>query len=298
MQSVRHRTIVTNHRWASRLTPYLYMLPALFLAIVFCLWPFVKTIINSLSIVSYSGEIVEYVGLDNFKELFANPSFRTSVSNTFRFTALFVPANIIICMGCALLCYRKRRGTAFNELLFFLPMAVAMSSAALIFKALFNPMIGVVNWILRVDINWFNDPSKAMFTLVALGVWLDIGLDFILLLAALRNVPPQLLESAELEGAGAWRKFFNIQLPFISPTLLFVLCTNIKDAMLISAPVLILTEGGPYRSTQTLVYQMYLEGFRSGNYTLGSTISVVVFLLTLVLLLLLFKFEKRGVYYS
>lgn len=298
MQPAQHRNIVTNHRMISKITPYFYMLPALFLAAVFCLWPFVKTIINSLSIVNYSGKVVEFVGLENFKELFASSSFRTSLKNTFRFTALFVPANVIICMGCALLCYRKRKGTAFNELLFFLPMAVAMSSAAMIFKALFNPMIGVVNWVLGVDINWFNDPSKAMFTLVTLGVWLDIGLDFILLLAALRNVPQQLLESAELEGAGAWSKFWRIQLPLVTPTLLFILCTNIKDAMLIAAPVMILTEGGPYRSTQTLVYQMYLEGFRSGNYTLGSTISVVVFLLTLVLMLLLFRFEKRGVYYS
>lgn len=298
MQSVRHRTIVTKHKQLSKTTPYLYMLPALALAFVFCLWPFFKTIVNSLSIVNYSGKIVQFVGLDNFRELFASSSFRISLKNTFRFTAIFVPVNVVICMLCALLCYRKRRGTAFNELLFFLPMAVAMSSAAMIFKALFNPMIGVVNWILGVDINWFNDPSKAMFTLVTLGVWLDIGLDFILLLAALRNVPPQLTESAELEGAGAWRKFRSVQLPLITPTLMFVVCTNIKDAMLISAPVMILTEGGPYRSTQTLVYQMYLEGFRSGNYTLGSTISVVVFLLSLVLLLLLFRFEKRGVYYS
>lgn len=298
MQSVRHRTIVTKHKSISKITPYLYMLPALFLAVVFCLWPFFKTIINSLSIVNFSGKVVEFVGLENFKELFASTSFRISLKNTFRFTAIFVPVNVVICMTCAMLCYRKRKGAAFNELLFFLPMAVAMSSAAMIFKTMFNPTIGVINWLLGVDINWFNDPSKAMFTLVTLGVWLDIGLDFILLLAALRNVPPQLLESAELEGAGVWRKFFHIQLPFISPTLMFVVCTNIKDAMLISAPVMILTEGGPYRSTQTLVYQMYLEGFRSGNYTLGSTISVVVFLISLVLLLLLFRFEKRGVYYS
>jgi sn-glycerol 3-phosphate transport system permease protein len=241
---------------------------------------------------------VEFVGLDNFRELSASGNFRDSLRNTFRFTAMFVPANILACLGAALLCYRKRRGTAFNELLFLLPMAVALSSAALIFKAMFNPTIGIVNWILGIDVDWFNDPAMAMFTLVALGVWLDIGLDFVLLLAALRNVPTQLVEAAAMEGANAWRKFFSIQLPMISPTLLFVVCTNVKDALLISAPVMILTEGGPYRSTQTLVYQMYLEGFKSGNYTLGSTIGVVVFLLSVVMLLLLFRFEKRGVYYA
>lgn len=298
MQSTPHRTIVTRHRRLSRIAPYLCFLPALALAVTFSLWPFFKTVVNSLSIVNLSGRIVEFVGLDNFRELSASGNFRDSLRNTFRFTAMFVPANILACLGAALLCYRKRRGTAFNELLFLLPMAVALSSAALIFKAMFNPTIGIVNWILGIDVDWFNDPAMAMFTLVALGVWLDIGLDFVLLLAALRNVPTQLVEAAAMEGANAWRKFFSIQLPMISPTLLFVVCTNVKDAMLISAPVMILTEGGPYRSTQTLVYQMYLEGFKSGNYTLGSTIGVVVFLLSVVMLLLLFRFEKRGVYYA
>ncbi len=297
-RTLQPRKIVTRHKLMGKVTPYLYMLPALVIAGIFCFWPFFKTIANSFSLVNMAGRNVAFVGLDNYKELFASESFRTSLYNTLRFTLMFVPSNIIICMACALLTYRKRRGTAFNEVLFFLPMAVAMSSAALIFKALFNPSIGVINYILGTNINWFNDPHMAMFTLVTLGVWLDLGLDFILLLAALRNVPQQLTEAAELEGAGAWTKFWKIQLPLITPTMLFILCTNIKNAMLISSPVIILTEGGPFRSTQTLVYQMYVEGFKSGNYTAGSTISVVVFLLTLVLLLLLFRFERRGVYYS
>ena len=137
-----------------------------------------------------------------------------------------------------------------------------------------------------------------MALLVIAGVGLDIGLDFLLFSAALRNVPTDLLEVAQIEGANGRQTFRYLQGPLISSTLLFVIVTNIKDAMLISSPVMILTEGGPFRSTQTLVYQMYLDGFRSGNYAMGSTIATVVFLLTFSVLLLLMRLERRRVYYQ
>lgn len=285
-------------RRLGKVSPYLYFLPAVVLALAFSYWPFIKTLVNSFHIVNFKGELVRFVGLENYVRLADNASFLTSLKNTVRFTLIFTPVNMIACLGLALLSQRQRRGSPFNELLFFLPMAVSMSSAALIFKALFNPTIGIVNWVLGTDINWFNDPTHAMTTLVVLGVWLDVGLNFILLLTALRNVPKQYLEAAAMEGCSWWRTLISIQLPLISPTLVFVLMTGVKDAMLMSGPVIIMTEGGPYRSTQTLVYQMYLEGFTSGNYTLGSTLSVVIFLFTLVVMLGLLAFERRRVHYS
>jgi sn-glycerol 3-phosphate transport system permease protein len=101
-----------------------------------------------------------------------------------------------------------------------------------------------------------------------------------------------------MEGAGAVAKFFRIQLPLISPTILFIVSTRLRDSMLLSGPVLVMTEGGPLRSTQTLVYQMYIEGFSGGNYSKGSAISVVVFLLTFLMILLAFRFERRRVFYQ
>ncbi|MGI6432447.1 MAG: carbohydrate ABC transporter permease [Sphaerochaetaceae bacterium] len=201
-------------------------------------------------------------------------------------------------MIAALLVYKKRRLTAFNETLFMLPMAVAMSSSALIFKALFNPTIGVVNYLLGLSIQWFDDPAWAMLTIVLLGVWMALSLDFLLLLGALRSVPPQLIESAQMEGAGALATFFRIQLPLISPTILFIFSTRLRDSMLLGAPVMVMTAGGPQKSTQTLVYQMYVEGFVSSNYSKGSAISVIVFALTFILIFLAFRFERRGVFYQ
>ena len=176
-------------------------------------------------------------------------------------------------------------------------MAVGMSSMLMILKMMFNPTIGIINRLIGVNIQWFNDPNAAMALLVIAGVFLDIGFDFLLFSAALRNVPNDFKEVALINGANGFQIFRHLELPLIAPTLIFIVVTNIKNAMLISAPVLILTEGGPFRSTQTLVYQMYLEGFKSGNYALGSAIAIVVFLLTFAALLILLHLERRRIYY-
>lgn len=282
----------------SHFKPYALILPALVLAAVFAYRPFFMTILNSLHTVSIQGRRLSFVGLENYRRLFANPSFQTSLVNTLRFTLYFVPVNILVCLGAALLSNRKGKLATLNQLFFFLPMAVGLSSAMMIMKMIFNPSIGIVNQLLGLDIQWFNDKQAARWLLVIAGVYLDIGLDFLLLHAALRNVPSELLEVAKLEGASGLQIFRYLQFPMIAPTFVFVLMSNIKDAMLISSPVLILTEGGPFRSTQTLVYQMYLEGFKSGNYAMGSAIAIVVFALTFIALLLLLQLERRRVYYQ
>lgn len=125
-----------------------------------------------------------------------------------------------------------------------------------------------------------------------------MGFDFMLLLAAIRNVPQELSEAAVIDGAGYWKKTFNVTIPMITPTLFFVTCTNIVTGLTMVAPVMILTQGDPLGQTSTLTYYIYTAGFRSLNYTLGSTASIIAFLLTLVFLLVNFLYEKRGVVYE
>ncbi|HZJ88836.1 MAG TPA: sugar ABC transporter permease [Sphaerochaeta sp.] len=283
---------------ATHITPYLLIAPAVLLALLFSYWPFVISFFNSLHTLSLTGRRTAFIGLENYRRLFANPSFQQSLSNTLRFTLFFVPTNIAICLSAALLSNRAGKLAKLNQIFFFLPLAVGLSSSMMIIKMMFNPSIGIVNQLLRIDIQWFSSKRAAMALLVIAGVSLDIGLNFLLLSAALRNVPKSLHEVAQIEGANELQTFWYLEGPMISSTLLFVVVTNIKDAMLISAPVMILTEGGPFRATQTLVYQMYLEGFKSGNYAVGSTIATIVFSLTFLILLIFMRIEHRRVFYQ
>ncbi|HKM07617.1 MAG TPA: sugar ABC transporter permease, partial [Sphaerochaeta sp.] len=168
---------------------YILLLPAIALAFLFAYRPFFRTVANSLFNLSIIGKRTSFVGFANYQRLFLSASFQDSLSNTLRFTLFFVPTNLVICLGAALLANRKGKLASLNQIFMFLPMAVAMSSSMMLFKMMFNPSIGIMNTLLGADIQWFNDPKAAMLLLVIAGVWLDIGFDFLLLVSALRNVP-------------------------------------------------------------------------------------------------------------
>ncbi len=281
-----------------KVRPYLYILPILLFAIGFVYYPFIKTFLYSFSTVNAKGIITGWAGLDNFQYVFSRRDFKTALENTLKFTAVNVPVTVVITMGLALLASRKRRLSPVYETLFTLPMAIAMSAAAMIFKVLLNPTVGFLNHALGLDLGWYQSREHALGGIMMLTVWMGLGFNFLLFLSAFRAVPEQLTEAGTIDGAGPLTRFFRIQLPLISPTILFVALTNMVLAMMVSGPVIILTQGGPARSTATLIFMMYNSGYGSANYSLSACISLVAFALTFFLTLLAFYVEKRRVHYQ
>ena len=179
-----------------------------------------------------------------------------------------------------------------------MPMTVSMAAITLIFKVLLNPTVGFVNYALGLRVGWYTDRHTAMSGILLLTIWMGIGFNYLLFLSAFRAVPEDMLGSARLDGAGPLTVLWRIQIPMISPTILFVACTNMIQAMMTSGPILILTQGGPPRSTTTLIYLMYTAGYRSSNYGLASAVSLVAFALTLTFAALLLWLERRKVHYQ
>lgn len=277
--------------------PYIYILPSLMLALLFVYYPFIRSVISSFFNVRTNGSLGSFAGLDNYRKLLEAGIFQESLSNTFLFMLLFVPINLAFIFLLVLLTEKKRKGCAIFETVFMLPMAMGMSSAALLFKYMFNPTTGVINRIFHSNIQWNNEALPAMFSVVFLGVFLDVGLDYILLLSAMRNQDKGPIEAAMVDGASAAGIFWRIKLPAITPTLSFILFVSIKDALLISAPIMVMTEGGPYRSTQTIVYYYYIEAFRNSSYSIAAAISTLVFIIAGVIILIAGILEKRMVEY-
>jgi sn-glycerol 3-phosphate transport system permease protein len=278
--------------------PYLYLFPALGLIIVFKYYPFVKTISMSAFLVNANGLPVEFVGLENYIGLFKDPRFLQSIGNTFKYVVCVVPLTIVLAYALALLANKKRRVSRLYETMFSLPMAISMSVAALIFQLLLNPNIGAVNYILNISVRWFTDARYALTAIMIIGIWMGIGMDFLFLLSAVRNVPEELLECAAIEGAGTCRKIIHIYLPITSPTLFFLLCTNLAGAMMMSDLVIILTNGGPGNATSTIMYYMYNKAFYLYSYGSSYAAAVVGFIIAFILILINFRFEKKGVHYS
>ncbi|MBR2053942.1 MAG: sugar ABC transporter permease, partial [Clostridia bacterium] len=202
---------------------------------------------------------------------------------------------VVITVLLARLCALKKPGHSVYELLFALPMAVSMSAAALMFKMLLSPVASPINAFLGLNLDWLGNRDTAMWGIVSLTIWMGLGFNYLLFLSAFRNVSKSMLEAAQMDGAGPIRRFFHIELPAISPTLFYVICTNLVQAIMTSGPIIILTDGGPARSTTTMIFMMYSSGYGSSDYSLAACISLITFLMTLLFTIGAFALEGKKV---
>jgi sn-glycerol 3-phosphate transport system permease protein len=168
----------------------------------------------------------------------------------------------------------------------------------MVFKSMFSPTLGFINAFFGSSLGWFESRYTAIYTVIILTVWMGVGFDFLLFQSALRGIPNHVMEAARLDGASFFKRLFKIQLPMISPTILYVVCTNTVLAMMCSGPMIIITQGGPSRSTTTLMYMMFASGYGSSNYSLAAVVSLVAFVLTFSFTILAFVFERKKVHYQ
>ncbi len=277
---------------------FLMILPMLLFSIIFVYYPFIKTIVHSFSIVNAKGVIKGFAGLDNYRYVFGRSDFRDALKHTLILTFINVPVTLLITIGLALLAEKKRKLSPFYETLFALPMSVSMSAACMIFKSMFSPGVGFINYFFGIKCGWFESQETALLSCLLITIWMGIGFDFMILLSALRSIPKQIIETTRVDGIGALRRIFLVQLPLISPTIFYVFCTNLVLAMMTSAPMIIILGSTPEAaSASTLMSMMYRSGISASDYSLAAVLSITAFLLTLLFTLLSFLFERRKVHY-
>lgn len=258
------------------LKAYLFLLPALLLSLVFYIIPSLSALVESFLVVSNQGKINGFAFLNNYKILFSDKSFINAVKNTLIFVSLFVPLNTFFTLLAASLTRRKSKFSFIPEFIFFMPLAVSLAAYSVTFKEIFRGTNSVINSILGTSFTGITTPHGAMIVLVLLGISLDFGLDYILLLCSFRSIDKSIIEAARIDGAGGERLFFSIELPQVKHTVLVTIFLALKDALLISSPVIILTQGGPYRSTESVMFYYYTEAFRSGNRAVQNTLSSLI----------------------
>lgn len=298
MRKSTHIRAGSNLRLTHKVEPYLFLLPALFFAVAFTYYPFFETIVNSFFKLNVHAQRTTFIGFKNYASVLNNTNFKNAFWNSLRFTFMTVPFNILISLTLAMLAERKQRFHHIYEVLFSLPMAISMSAACMIFKLLLNNSIGLFNYTFGLDIAWFFDRLYAMPGLAAITVWMSLGYEFLFLNAALRNMPQDILEAAKVDGARWHQRTLRIVLPLISPTLFYLACLDIVTNMMMAGPALVLTNGGPRKSTETLVFHMYQQTVSSTSMGYGYAVSIIIFLVVFLMIMLTFRFEKKGVFYS
>ena len=282
---------------AAKINPYFYLVPSMLIFAVFLFYPFFKTIYLSLYKTNKMGEAKLFVGLENYKALLSSPSFHNSLKVTLIFVSVVVIGSMFLGLVAAVLCNKAFPGIRFFGTAYALPMAIASSSAAMIFQIMLHPAVGIVNKLLNLDINWLNDPKTALWCVAILTAWLNSGINFLYFSAGLGNIDETIYERASVDGASGIQQFFSLTLPGLSPIMFYTLVVNIIQAFQSFGQIKILTEGGPNESTNVIVYSIYRDAFF--NYRFGSAAaqSVILFLIVMVITLIMFRMEKKGVKY-
>lgn len=281
----------------ARFGPYGYLAPSLLVFGVFLFYPFFKTIFISLYKTNKMGQPKLFVGLGNYAELITSKTFANSLMVTLIFVVIVVAGSMLLGLTAAVLCNKAFPGIRIFSTAYALPMAIASSSAAMIFKIILHPSVGILNKLTGLTINWINDPKYALVCVALLTAWLNSGINFLYFSAGLANIDESIYERASVDGANGVQKFFSLTLPGLSPIMFYTLVVNIIQAFQSFGQVKLLTQGGPGESTNLIVYSIYRDAFF--NYRFGSAAaqSVILFLIVMALTLVMFRIEKKGVKY-
>lgn len=278
--------------------PILYLAPAFILLGIFVYYPFFKTIGESFFLLNSMGEIREFVGFENYVNVINNKKFIQSIFNTLKFVVFTVPFSVGLSFILAMMASKKRKASILYETFFSLPMAMSMSVSAMIFELMFSPTLGIVNSVLSLDIKWLSDKNTALWVLIIIQVWMNLGFNFLFILSSIRGISEELIESANIEGANPVQKAFHIVMPLVSPTLFFLICNSLAKMIMMSGLSLVLTQGGPQGSTETMISFMYKQATENANYNNAYASAIIAFGITMIATIITFVYEKKGVNYD
>lgn len=278
-----------------------FLLPSLLGLLIFTVLP----MLASLGLTMFEWDLLttpEFVGFDNFKHLFTDPTFWQSLSHTLYFIVGYVPIVIVLGLCVALLLNQKIKGRSFSRAAFFTPVISSWVAVSLLWMWIFRPKYGILNYLLGLfsitGPNWLYDTHWAMPAIIITSIWKDIGYIMIMYIAGLQNIPDEYYEAAALDGASRWQKLIYITLPMLSPTTFFALMISLINSFQVFDQVWIMTQGGPANSTTTLVQQIVMNATRYGRYGYAAAISWVLFLIIFGFTVLQNHLQKRWVFYE
>ena len=281
--------------------PYALLAPQILVTVVFFFLPAFQAVWFSFQLQDAFGLNTEFVGLQNFDELFRDSRYLESFKVTALFSVLVAFFGLAISLVLATMADRVLRGALAYKTLLIWPYAVAPAIAGVLWAFLFAPSIGIITYVLKgmgIDWNWIIHGDQAMLLVVIASVWKQISYNFLFFLAGLQSIPKSLIEAAAIDGAGPARRFWTIVFPLLSPTTFFLLVVNIVYAFFDTFGVIdATTQGGPAQATQILVYKVYHDGVKSADLGGSSAQSVVLMLIVIVLTVVQFRFVERKVNY-
>lgn len=280
---------------------FTFLLPGVFLFLVFNIYPLLKAL--QISFYDWSlmpGTPSEFVGLANYLRAVRDPVVSLAFRNTVLYTAITVPGQIVLAMAAALLLNSLGRLKVLLRTLYYLPVITSWVIVSLLFRYMFQSPNGFINYLLvdllhlaEAPIGWLQSASTAMIPVWLLGIWKGIGWSMVIFLAALQTIPLELYEAAAIDGAGGWEKVRHITLPLIRPTLVFVLVMLMIGGLNVFLPVALVTNGGPQQQTEVVLTYMYHQAFDFLEFGYGSALAFMMAVFIVSLSFIQIRFFRR-----
>jgi sn-glycerol 3-phosphate transport system permease protein len=291
------KRVVFRSRWL----PYALVAPQVAITVVFFFWPAGQTVYQSLLLQDPFGASVQFVGLENFEQLFRDESYLASFKVTLVFSVLVAGIGLALSLLLAVMADHIVRGALVFRTLLIWPYAVAPAIAGVLWVFLFSPSIGILPyWLGRIGITWNHllDSDQALTLVVIASVWKQMSYNFLFFVAGLQSIPKSLIEAAAIDGAGPTRRFWTIVFPLLSPTTFFLLVVNIIFVFLDTFGIIdSATQGGPGQATTVLVYKLYQDGFKGLDLGGSAAQSVILMAIVIAFTVVQFRYIERKVQY-
>lgn len=290
--NIEHKIIRRN-----RINGYLFLLPNLIGFLAFMLIPVLFSF--GISFTNWDGfGDMKFIGLKNYIDLFSDETFRISLFNTVYFTLLSVPVTMVLALIVAIMLNKKLKGIKFFRAAFFMPYVTATIAVSAVWQLLYHPTRGPINAFLsNLGIanppGWLSSSEWALEGIIIMTIWKMIGYYMVLFLAGLQGIPKYMYEAADIDGATKFQQFKSVTLPMLSPTIFFNVIIGIINSFKVFDQVYSMTQGGPGRSTNVLVYTIFNEAFVKYKFGYASAMAFVLFLLILIITIIQFKGQEK-----
>ncbi|REB11024.1 sugar ABC transporter permease [Sporosarcina sp. BI001-red] len=282
----------------------LYLLPALVILLTFNIYPIIKSFIMSFyTDYDFFKDIVYEYGLDNFTYIFQDAEFWKSVVNTLVFVIGVVPLSIVISLGIAILLNTKIRFKGIFRSIYFLPFVTSVIAISMVWRWLYHTDYGLINYSLGLfgieKIAWLTDPQWAMPAIIIMCIWKGLGYNIIIFLAGLQNIDQQLYLAAQIDGAKPWKRFMNITLPMLSPTMFFISIVSVINSFKVFDEVFALFDGkpGPAYSAQTIVYYIFEKFYNEWEFGIASAAAIILFVIIFLITLIQLRLGRSRIIY-
>ena len=288
-------------RFKSWWLPWVLIAPQMAIILAFFFWPAGQALYQSVLQENAFGTTREFVGMQNFEQLWNDPTYLASFKTTAVFSVLVAGLGLSISLMLAVMADRIIKGSTWYKTFLILPYAVAPAVAGVLWLFMFAPSIGIVSfWLRAAGFEWNHllDGHHVMALVVMAAVWKQISYNFLFFLAGLQSIPKSLIEAAAIDGAGPWRRFWTVQFPLLTPTAFFLLVINIIYAFIETFAIIdAATSGGPGKDTAILVYTVYFDGFKALDLGGSAAQSVILMVILITLTVVQFRYVEKRVNY-